>query len=73
MSSDSSSVPTEFVADAFETTVTDDEADRFIQTIDDAVSNLRVQIDDDTLKSILRADAIHHRKTREPATPSAPN
>ncbi|GAA0717098.1 type I restriction-modification system DNA methylase subunit [Halorubrum trapanicum] len=57
MSSDSSSVPTEFVADAFETTVTDDEADRFIQTIDDAVSNLRDQIDDDTLESILRADA----------------
>lgn len=57
MSSDSSSVPTEFVADAFETTVTDDEIDRFIQTIDDAVSNLRDQIDDDTLESILRADA----------------
>ena len=57
MASDSSSVPTEFVADAFETTVTDDEADRFIQTIDDAVSNLRDQIDDDTLESILRADA----------------
>jgi hypothetical protein len=57
MSSNSSTVPTEFVADAFETTVTDDEADRFIQTIDDAVSNLRDQIDDDTLESILRADA----------------
>jgi type I restriction-modification system DNA methylase subunit len=57
MSSDSSSVPTEFVADAFETTVTTDEADGFIQTIDNAVSNLRDQIDDETLESILRADS----------------
>ena len=57
MSSDSSSVPTEFVADAFETTVTEDEADALIGTINDAVSNLRNQIDDDTLEKILRADA----------------
>jgi len=56
MSSDSSSVPTEFVADAFNTTVTSDEADTLIETINDAVSNLRNQIDDDTLGSILRSD-----------------
>jgi type I restriction-modification system DNA methylase subunit len=57
MSSDSSSVPTEFVADAFETTVTEAEIDRLIEAIDDTISNLRGQIDDDTLENILRADA----------------
>lgn len=56
MSSNSSSVPTEFVADAFETSVTETEADRFIEAINDAVSNLRDQIDDETLENILRAD-----------------
>ncbi|PHQ39905.1 hypothetical protein DJ69_03695 [Halorubrum persicum] len=57
MSSDTSSVPTEFVADAFETTVADDEADRLIKTIDAAVSNLRDQIEDEKLEKMLRAGA----------------
>ncbi len=57
MSSESPSVPTEFVAEAFETTVSESEERQLIETIDDAVSNLRDQIEDDTLESILRADA----------------
>lgn len=55
MSSNSSSVPTEFVAEAFETTVTETEETQLIETINDVVSNLRGQIDDDTLESMLRA------------------
>lgn len=55
MSSNSSSIPTEFVTESFETTVGEDEVDRLIETIDDAVSSLRDQIDDDTLENILRA------------------
>ena len=61
MSSSSSSVPTEFVADAFETTVSDGEQSRLIETINDAVSNLRDQIEDDTLEKMLRADAGSYR------------
>ncbi|AKH98042.1 Eco57I restriction-modification methylase domain-containing protein [Halanaeroarchaeum sulfurireducens] len=57
MSSNSSSVPTEFVAESFETEVSEAEENRLIEAINDAVSNLRDQIDDDTLESLLRADA----------------
>ena len=37
MSSNSSSVPTEFVADAFETSVSESEEAQFIRAIDDTV------------------------------------
>jgi len=57
MSSDPSSIPTEFVAEEFETSVSKSEETRLIETINDTVSNLRNQIDDDTLESILRADS----------------
>ncbi|WP_227357298.1 Eco57I restriction-modification methylase domain-containing protein [Haladaptatus salinisoli] len=57
MSSNSSSVPTEFVEQAFETTVTEAEVNRLIESINAAVSKLREQIDDDTLEGILRADS----------------
>jgi len=63
MASDSASVPTEFVADAFETTVTDEDAAHLLQTIGDAVSTLRDQIDDDTLERILRADPGSYQLT----------
>lgn len=56
MSSNSSSVPTEFVDEAFETTVTEAEENRLIETINDAVSSLRDQIKDDTLERLLRAN-----------------
>jgi len=48
---------TEFVQEAFETTVEDIDERRLLEAIDDAVSRLREQIDDDTLENILRADA----------------
>jgi type I restriction-modification system DNA methylase subunit len=57
MSSNSSSVPTEFVADAFETSVSESEEAQFIRAIDDTVSNLRAQMDDDQLERMLRAGA----------------
>ncbi|GGN23302.1 Eco57I restriction-modification methylase domain-containing protein [Halarchaeum nitratireducens] len=57
MSSNSSTVVAEFVAESFETEVGETEVDRLIGAIDGAVSNLRDQIDDDTLERILRADA----------------
>ena len=56
MSSNSSTAATEFVREAFETTVEADAEVSFIQAVDDAVSRLRDQIDDDTLEKILRAD-----------------
>ena len=52
---------TEFVQEAFETTVEDDDEKRLLEAIDDAVSRLREQIDDDTLENILRADAGSYR------------
>ncbi|QRV15089.1 hypothetical protein JMJ58_19610 [Haloterrigena salifodinae] len=55
MSPESSTVPTEFVAQAFETTVTEAEENQLIETIDETVSNLRDQMDDETLESMLRA------------------
>jgi len=57
MSSSSSSVPTEFVAQAFETDVSEAEEEQLIEIIDETVSHLRKQIDDETLESILRADS----------------
>ncbi|QZP39194.1 Eco57I restriction-modification methylase domain-containing protein [Halobaculum magnesiiphilum] len=57
MSTNQSSVATEFVAEAFETEVLDETTDRLISRIDDTVSRLREQIDDDRLEKILRADA----------------
>lgn len=55
MSSNSSSIETEFVSEAFETDVTEAEEARLIEAIDDAVRTLRDQINDDTLESLLRA------------------
>jgi len=52
---------TEFVQEAFETSVEDEAEVRFLDAIDDAVSRLREQIDDDTLENILRADAGSYR------------
>ena len=52
---------TEFVQEAFETTVEDEAEIRLLEAIDDAVSRLREQIDDDTLGNILRADAGSYR------------
>ncbi|NHN65494.1 hypothetical protein G9463_19655 [Haloarcula sp. JP-Z28] len=52
---------TEFVQEAFETTVEDEDEKRLLEAIDDAVSRLREQIDDDTLENILRADAGSYR------------
>jgi type I restriction-modification system DNA methylase subunit len=57
MSSSSSSIPTEFVAQAFETDVSEAEEEQLVEIIDEAVSHLRQQIDDETLESILRSDA----------------
>ncbi|SDN41408.1 hypothetical protein SAMN05192554_13420 [Haloarchaeobius iranensis] len=52
---------TEFVQEAFETTVEADDEKRLLEAINDAVSRLREQIDDDTLENILRADAGSYR------------
>ncbi|WP_135852646.1 Eco57I restriction-modification methylase domain-containing protein [Halorussus salinus] len=52
---------TEFVQEAFETTVEADDEKRLLEAIDNAVSRLREQIDDDTLENILRADAGSYR------------
>jgi hypothetical protein len=46
---------TEFVEEAFETTVDKESRERLVEAIDAAVSALREQIDDDTLERILRA------------------
>nr|WP_248896375.1 hypothetical protein [Haloplanus sp. XH21] len=56
MASNPSTAATEFVREAFETTVEEDAEVSFIQAVDDAVSRLREQIDDNTLEKILRAD-----------------
>ena len=56
MSTSSPSTPTEFVAEEFETSVSDAETDALLEAIDDAVSNLREQIDDDHLLTTLRKD-----------------
>ncbi|WP_049980247.1 Eco57I restriction-modification methylase domain-containing protein [Halolamina rubra] len=56
MSTSSPSTPTEFVAEAFETSVSDAEADALLEAIDEAVHNLREQIDDDHLLTTLRKD-----------------
>jgi type I restriction-modification system DNA methylase subunit len=48
---------TEFVEEAFETSVTEVEEDHLIEAIDWTVSKLREQIDDDTLEKMLRAGA----------------
>ncbi|MFC6836982.1 Eco57I restriction-modification methylase domain-containing protein [Halomarina ordinaria] len=52
---------TEFVQEAFETTVTDERKTRLLQTIDETISNLREQIDDDTLGKMLRAGSGSYR------------
>ncbi|SDK02822.1 hypothetical protein SAMN05216226_1152 [Halovenus aranensis] len=52
---------TEFVQEAFETTVENKDEVQFLEAIDDAVSRLREQIDDDTLENILRADSGSYR------------
>ena len=57
MSSSSSSVPTEFVSQAFETEVSEKEEEKLIEIINESVSRLRQQIDDETLESILRSDS----------------
>ncbi|PSQ54647.1 hypothetical protein BRD22_11745 [Halobacteriales archaeon SW_8_68_21] len=55
MSSSSPSVPTEFVAQAFETDVSREEEEQLIEIINETVSHLRQQIDDEKLESILRS------------------
>jgi hypothetical protein len=58
MSSNSSSVPTEFVAKSFETAVAEDTRNRLLEVINDAVSNLRKQMkDDETVRNLLGADS----------------
>jgi hypothetical protein len=57
MSSGHPTVATEFVEEAFETTVSGDEEIRLLEVIDGVVSNLRDQINDEKLENILRADA----------------
>ena len=46
---------TEFVEEAFETTVDKESRERLVEAIDAAISALHEQIDDDTLERILRA------------------
>jgi len=57
MSSTSSPSPTEFVQEAFETKVSDDEVTELIDVLDETISNLRKQIKDETLGKMLRAGA----------------
>ena len=58
MSSNSSTVPTEFVAESFETAVAEDTRERLLEVINDAVSNLRKQMkDDETVRNLLGADS----------------
>jgi hypothetical protein len=58
MSSNSSTVPTEFVAESFETDVDEDTRDRLLEVINGAVSNLREQMKkDETVGNLLRADS----------------
>ncbi|WP_424004174.1 Eco57I restriction-modification methylase domain-containing protein [Haloarcula salina] len=57
MPSESTTAPTEFVEQAFETAVSEDSEDDIIEAIDETVGSLREQIDDGTLEKILRADA----------------
>ena len=52
---------TEFVQEAFETTVEYEDERRLLEALDDAVSRLREQIDDKTLENILRASAGSYR------------
>ena len=57
MSSGHSTVATEFVEEAFETAVSEDEERQILEVFDEVVSNLRDQIEDETLERVLRADA----------------
>ncbi|ELZ88958.1 hypothetical protein C453_00905 [Haloferax elongans ATCC BAA-1513] len=57
MSSKSSTSPTEFVQEAFETKVSDDEVTELIDVLDETIANLRKQIKDETLGKMLRAGA----------------
>ncbi|MFB6087506.1 MAG: hypothetical protein ABEJ85_03205, partial [Haloarculaceae archaeon] len=52
---------TEFVQEAFETTVETATEDQLLRTIDDAISTLREQIDDETLEKMLRAEPGSYR------------
>jgi plasmid maintenance system antidote protein VapI len=55
MSSNSPTIPTEFVAESFETEVSENETGRLLEVINSAVSNLRTQIEDETVENLLRA------------------
>ena len=55
--SESATSATEFVEQAFETTVDDQSREHILQVVDDAISNLRTQIDDDTVERMLRNGA----------------
>nr|ABQ75870.1 type II restriction enzyme, methylase subunits [uncultured haloarchaeon] len=57
MSTESPSAATEFVEQAFETTVSETAENELIEKIDDTVRGLREQIDDETLEKILRAES----------------
>ncbi|MBP1986601.1 Eco57I restriction-modification methylase domain-containing protein [Halolamina salifodinae] len=65
MSSAPPSTPAEFVAEEFETSVTDAETDAILEAIDNVVSNLRDQIDDEHLLTTLRKDPGSYRLKSE--------
>lgn len=50
------SAATEFVEQAFDTTVDEEDRVELLEVIDETISNLREQMKDDTLESMLRAD-----------------
>jgi len=49
--------PTEFIKEAFDTSIRDEAVEDLLEAIDATISNLREQIDDDTLGRMLRAGA----------------
>ncbi|ELY47358.1 Eco57I restriction-modification methylase domain-containing protein [Natronorubrum sulfidifaciens] len=51
------SAATEFVEQAFDTTVDEEDRVELLEVIDETISNLREQMKDDTLESMLRADS----------------
>lgn len=50
MSSNTASQPAEFVAEAFDTSVSTEAENELIELLDKTIRNLREQIDDDTLE-----------------------
>ncbi|QGX95835.1 hypothetical protein EI982_14115 [Haloplanus rallus] len=53
--------PTEFVEEAFDTSISDESVSDLLSVIDRTISNLREQVDDDTLGKMLRAGPGSYR------------